>query len=111
MKDNSVKKDVLMAVGSVVVFYLILLFAGWADKTFDLVEAYTLVDIASLVLKVATASAIGWVLMRIVFTQTLGRDFGITFNSGWNAMNKTEKARWIIGTFLVIFVSVIIASK
>ena len=109
-KDNSVKKDLIIAGFSVVAFYIVLIFAGWADRAFGLTEAYTLVDIASLGLKVATASALAWVLKRLVFSQTLGKDFGNTFNIGWGLMSGTEKARWIIGTFLVIFVSVMLAA-
>lgn len=110
-KDNSVKKDVGVAVGSIVAFYLLLLGAGWVDKNFGLTEAYTLVDIASLTLKVATASALAWVLKRIVFSKTLGKDFGETFNQGWETMDKKEKARWIIGAFLVIFSSIIVTAS
>lgn len=111
MTDNSVKKDVGIAAICVVVFYVLLVVANWVDTKFSLPEIYSLVDIASVTLKVATASAIAWVLKRVVFTKTLGKDFGDTFNKGWEVMDKKEKARWIIGTFLVIFVSVILVSK
>lgn len=109
--DNSVKKDIKLAGISVVGFYLILALAGWVDAKFQLTEAYTLVDIASLVLKVFTASALAWIVKRVVFTQTLGKDFGSTFDVGWEEMSQKEKARWIIGTFLTIFIGVIIAAK
>ena len=111
MNDNSVKKDIGVAAIAVVAFYLILLVANWVDARFGLSEVYNLVDIASVTLKVATASAIAWILKRVVFAKTLGKDFGDTFNKGWDAMTTQEKARWTIGTFLVIFVSVILASK
>ena len=110
-KENSVKKDVFLALGSVVGFYLVLLLARFVDTQFGIPDAYNLVDIASLVLKVATASAIAWVLKRLVFAKTLGKDFGNTFDQGWAEMSKVEKTRWIVGTFLVIFYAVISASN
>lgn len=109
-KGNSVKKDILLVVGSVFFFYLMLVIAGWIDGKFGLAQAYTLVDVASLALKVSTASALAWVVKRVVFTHTLGRDFGTVFNQGWNSLDIKEKSRWIIGTFLVIFFAVMQAS-
>lgn len=109
-KDNSVKKDLWIAGGSVVGFYVLLIIAGWLDSVFGLTEAYTLVDVASLGLKVATASAFAWILKRLVFTNTLGKDFGGVFNEGWAQFSIKEKAKWIIVTFLVIFFAVMQAS-
>ena len=110
MKDNSVKKDMLVAGGSIVGFYLLLIVAGWLDSMFGLTAAYTLVDVASVSLKVATASALAWILKRLVFTNTLGKDFGGVFNEGWAQFSIKEKAQWIIITFLVIFFAVMQAS-
>lgn len=109
-KDNSIKKDIGLAFAGIAGFYGVLILANYADSTFGLTQAYTLVDIASLALKVTTASAIAWILKRLVFAQTLGKDFGSTFNAGWEKLDIKEKARWIIATFLIIFFSVIIAS-
>lgn len=111
MKDNSVKKDVWVLLGSVVGFYLILIGAGWADAKLGLTQAYTLVDIASLAVQVATASALAWIVKRLALAQTLGKDFGKVFDVGWSKFDDKEKARWIIGAFLVIFTSVLFASK
>ena len=108
-KDNSVKKDVVIAGGSIVAFYVVLIIAQWADSLFGLAEAYTLVDVASIGLKVATASAFAWLVKRLVFTNTLGRDFGKVFNDGWDKLSQIEKTRWIIGSFLVIFASIVIS--
>lgn len=109
-KDNSVKKDIWVALGSVIAFYVMLVVAGWADAKFGLAQAYTLVDIASLVVKVATASAIAWVLKRVIFTNTIGKDFGGVMNEGWAQLSLKEKTRWIIGAFLVIFFAVMLAA-
>lgn len=110
-KDNGIKKDIGLVLGSIIAFYLALIGAGWMDNKLGFQEAYTLVDVASLGLKVAVASALAWIVKRLVFTNTLGKDFGDIFDSGWNEMSKVEKSRWIIGTFLVIFGSIIYASS
>lgn len=110
MKNNSVKKDLWIVGGSVIGFYVLLLLAGWLDGVFGLTQAYTLVDVAALGLKVATASALAWVLKRLVFANTLGKDFGGVFNEGWAQFTIKEKTQWILITFLVIFFSVMQAS-
>lgn len=109
-KDNSVKKDIWVAIGAIVVFYVMLLAAGWVDAKFGLAQAYTLVDIASLGVKVATASAIAWILKRVIFSNSIGKDFGGVFNEGWAQMTLKEKTRWIIGTFLVLFFAIMLAA-
>ena len=109
-KDNSVKKDLLLVVGSLATFYLILWIATWVNAKFGFDQIFNLVDVASLSFKVATASALSWVVKRFVFTQTLGKDFGRTFNIGWANMTDVEKARWTIVTFLVIFAVILQAS-
>lgn len=106
MNDNSVKKDIWLVIGSIIGFYAVLLGASWVDLKLDLAQAYTLADIACVSLKVATASALAWILKRLVFTNTLGKDFGKSFNEGWADMSLVEKARWTIGTFLVVFTTI-----
>ena len=103
MNDNSVKKDICIAATAILLFYIILVGANVIDNKFGLSQVFNLVDIAAAAMKVATASALAWLVKKLVFAKTLGRDFGAKFDSGWYAMNDTEKARWIIGTFLVLF--------
>lgn len=108
--DTGVAKDIFLAILGIVGFYVMLVLASWADAKFSLTEAYNLVDIASLSLKVFTGSALAWILKRIVFSHTLGKDFGKTFNEGWDSMTSQEKAKWIIISFLVIFGSIMFAA-
>lgn len=110
MKNNSVKRDIGFAALGVVVFYLILLVAGFVDSWLGLDAAYNLVSVAATFLKVVTASAFTWVLMRIGFSNTLGADFGDKFDEGWKNMLPVEKARWIIGVFVTVFLAIILAS-
>lgn len=108
--DNSIKKDILVALISIVAFYAILVGANVADAKLGLVQVFSLVDIASVAMKVATASALAWVLKRVVFTKTLGKDFGEKFDKGWSSMTDVEKARWTIGAFLALFAVIAMVS-
>lgn len=110
-KDNSIFKDVLMVLLTVVGFYLILNGATWFNNKFDFSQIFQLVDIAAVAVKVATASALAWVVKRVVFAKTLGKDFGKTFDSGWAQMSTVERARWTIVTFLVIFATILYISN
>jgi len=110
-KQNGVVKDLAVAGGSVVFFYLVLLLAKWVDGAFGLAEAYTLVDIASLSLHVAVASALVWVVKRVVFPKTIGIFFGSMMNIGWDEFSVKEKTRWTLSFFLVLFSIIILASK
>lgn len=109
LKDNSVVKDVLLALGSIVFFYLVLIAANWIDGKFHLAQVYNLVDAAALVFKVATVSAIAWGWKKVVMSSTLGRDFGKVFNEGWNLLPVTEKTKWILISFLVLFASMMLS--
>lgn len=109
-KDNSIKKDVLVAGGGIVGFYIILVIATWLDSLFNIPAVFTLVDVASTGLQIVTASAFAWILKRIIFTNTLGKDFGGVFNEGWAQFTIKEKAQWIIISFLALFIGCVIAS-
>lgn len=109
-KDNSIKKDVWVAGGSILGFYLILKLATLLDTWFNLPEVFTLVDVASTGLQIATASAFAWILKRIIFSKTLGKDFGGVFNEGWAQFTIKEKTQWIIISFLALFIGCVIAS-
>ena len=106
MIDNSVKKDIKWAVGSIVGFYLLLFIASLVDSWLGVGAAFNLVGVAAMGLKVATASAFAWILKRVVFTHTLGKDFGGVFNEGWAQFSIKEKAQWIIITFLALFFAI-----
>jgi hypothetical protein len=105
-KDTSVIKDWAITVGSVVGFLGLLQLATWVSAAFGFTGLYDVVDIASVAVKVAVASALAWTVKKIVFPATLGKDFGATFNEGWKAMPKKEKTRWIIGMFMALFVTI-----
>lgn len=109
-KQNSVKKDIWLVLGSVVGFYLLLILANYAYDSFGVKQAFAVVDLSVLALKVTTASALVWILNRVVFSNTLGKDFGKTFNDGWDSMSNVEKSRWILGTFVVLFASILAVS-
>jgi len=100
-----------MVMGAIVGFYLILNGATWINTKFDFSQIFQLVDIAAVTLKVAVASALAWVIKRVVFANTLGKDFGRTFDAGWNQMSTVEKARWTIVTFLVFFSIILYVSN
>jgi len=109
-KDNSVKRDIGFAALGVAIFYAILVAANSVDGWLGLSAAYNLVSVASVFLKVVVASAFTWILMRIGFKNTLGKDFGNNFDKGWSSMTPEENARWMIGTFIVVFFAIILAS-
>lgn len=111
MKDNSIKKDLITAGGSIAAFYLLLVIANWVDAALGLSAAFTLVDIASLVMKVGVCSAILWAYFRIVYKNTLGKDFGSVFDDGWSAMEPKEKARWILGVSVVLLGIIVYAAN
>ena len=101
--QNSVKRDWLIAGGSAAGFFALLKAAGWVDQNFDISQIYNLVDFYVIAAKVAIASALVWTLKKFVFANTLGKDFGDTFNSGWAGMTPVEKTRWMLVFFLAIF--------
>lgn len=109
--DNSIKRDLIFASIGVFLFYLILILANTIDGVFGLSAAYNLVDIASTFLKVVVSSALTWGIFRIAFKNTIGKDFGSVFDNGWGLMKPVEKARWIIGGFIVIFMAIIIGTS
>jgi len=106
--DNSVKRDLAFAGLGVVAFYAILILATVLDGWLGLSAVYNLVTIALAFLKVATASAITWVLLRVGFKNTIGKDFGKSFDIGWSSMSSVEKARWTIGAFVVLFFAIML---
>ncbi len=109
-KENGVKRDIGFAALGVVVFYVILVLANVVDTWLGLDAAYNLVSVASAFLKVVVSSAFTWVLMRIAFKNTLGSDFGTTLDTGWKNMTPIEKTRWMVGTFVAVFLAIILAS-
>jgi hypothetical protein len=110
-KDNSLKRDIGFAALGVIGFYAVLVIANYIDQSLGLSAAYNLVDVASIFLKVAVASALSWGLMRIAFKNTLGKDFGSKFDEGWASMRAVEKARWMIGVFITVFLAILLGSS
>lgn len=108
--DNSIKSDLLVATLGVVGFFVVLVVANLLDKLFGLTEAFTLVDIASMVAKVFVASALSFLLLRIAFRHTLGRDLGATFDDGWKQLQPKNKTLTIIVVVLVFFASIMLSS-
>jgi len=107
-KNTGVKKDWIYALGGIGGFFAILKSSGWIDENFDFSAIYNVVDYASVAAKVAFASAVVWTLKKFVFPSTLGKDFGETFDLGWNNMNPVEKTRWMIGVFVSLFIAILV---
>ena len=110
-KNNSVKRDLGFAAIGIAAFYLILMVANVLDSWLGIDAAYNLVSVASVFLKVTVASALSWVVLRLSFKNTLGKDFGDILDRGWNGMKNTEKTRWMIGVFVALFLAIIVASQ
>jgi hypothetical protein len=107
--DNvGVKRDWVIAGGSAAAFFALLKGAGWVDQNFDFSSIFNLVDFSVVAAKVTFASALVWTIMKFVFRNTLGKDFGETFDTGWNTMTGVEKTRWILCIFAVMFATVLI---
>jgi hypothetical protein len=108
-KTSGVKRDWLIAGGSAAAFFALLKGAGWVDENFDFAAIFNVVDFSVIAAKVAFASALAWTVKKFVFKNTLGKDFGETFDNGWNTMTSVEKTRWILVIFAVIFSAVMVS--
>lgn len=110
MSDNNkavgVTQDWWIAGMFIGLFFILLKTAGWIDQLFDFSAIFNIVDFSVVAAKVAFASALAWTVKKLVFKNTLGRDFGVKFNEGWNSMTTTEKTRWILVIFSMLFVSI-----
>jgi hypothetical protein len=102
----SVKRDWMIAGGAAAGFFGILKGAGWIDEHFDFSAIFNLVDFYTVAVKVAIASALAWSVKKFVFSNTLGKDFGLKFDAGWADMSSIEKSRWILGVFTALFVTI-----
>jgi hypothetical protein len=105
-KDNNIKGDWGIAALFGVGFFVVLLLSNIIDQKFNISAIFNLVDFYIMVAKAFFASAIAWTIKKVIFKNTLGLDFGKVFNDGWNKFTPVEKTKWILITFLVIFVSV-----
>jgi len=102
----SVKKDWLIVTAIAAGFFAILKGAGWVDQNFDFSAIFNLVDFYTVAFKVTVASALAWSVKRFVFTNTLGKDFGETFDEGWGKMSILERTRWILAIFTALFATI-----
>ena len=108
-EDNTnvgVKRDWFIAGGTAAAFFALLKGAGWIDEKFDFAAIFNVIDFSIVATKVAFASAIAWTLKKFIFKNTLGKDYGATFDEGWDSMTTTEKTRWMLIIFAVIFSTV-----
>jgi hypothetical protein len=105
-KDNNIKREWGVAALFGLGFFVVLLLSNVIDQKFNISAIFNLVDFYIMIAKAFFASAIAWTIQKLVFKNTLGLDFGKVFNDGWNKFTSTEKTKWILITFLVIFVSV-----
>jgi hypothetical protein len=103
-----VNKDWLYVGGAAAGFFALLKGAGWIDQNFDFSAIFNVVDFSIVVAKVAFASALAWTVKKFIFKNTLGKDFGDTFDTGWNSMTSIEKARWILVIFSVMFTTIMV---
>lgn len=101
-----VKRDWMIAGGTAAAFFALLKGAGWVDENFDFSAIFNVIDFSIVAAKVAFASAIAWTLKKFIFKNTLGKDYGATFDEGWQSMTTTEKTRWMLVIFAVIFSTV-----
>ena len=104
---SSVKRDWLIAGGSIAGFFALLKGAGWLNEHYDISAIFNLVDFSMILAKVAIASALAWSVKKFVFSNTLGKDFGKTFDDGWANMTSIEKTRWILGIFVALFATIL----
>lgn len=104
-----VKRDWIIAGGSAAAFFALLKGAGWIDENFDFSAIFNVVDFSIVATKVAFASALAWTVKKFIFKNTLGKDFGDVFDTGWNEMGGIEKVRWILIMFIAIFATVMFA--
>ena len=102
----SIKRDWLIAGGSVLGFFALLKGGSWLNENYDISSIFNLIDFYAVAMKVAVASALAWSVKKFAFGNTLGKDFGKTFDIGWSAMNDIEKTRWILGVFTALFVTI-----
>lgn len=108
MKDVNILKDLGYVALSFVLFFLFLYGVQWLDVYGGFAQAYHIMDAVAVAVKVATVSCLTWCVQKFVFPNTLGKDFGDTFNAGWNKLTQVEKSRWILITFLVLFAGIAI---
>lgn len=104
--STNIKRDWLIAGGSIAGFFGLLKSVGWLDENYDISEMFNLIDFYMVTAKVAVASALAWTVKKLIFKNTLGKDFGTTFDIGWGEMSNVEKSRWIIAIFAIIFSTV-----
>lgn len=107
--DNSIKRDIVIALIWVGVYYGVLTLTTFLDKWFGLTEAFTIVAMTKLVMKAVTASAISFLLTRIAFRHTIGKDIGKTFDDGWDKIAPQNKTKIIIAVVLVFFASIMLS--
>jgi hypothetical protein len=105
-KQNGVTKDWFIVFLTAMGFFGVLELANWLDEKYDISSIFNLVAFYTATVKVALASALAWTVQKVVFKNTLGRDFGKAFNDAWDKISTVNKVKWILITFLVIFVSV-----
>lgn len=105
-KENGISKDWAIAAVTAIGFFAVLQFASWVDSKYNFAEIFNLVGFYTVVAKVAIASALAWTVKKIIFAKTLGKDFGKTFNDAWDAMYSKDKVKWILITFLALFVTI-----
>jgi hypothetical protein len=72
---------------------------------------FGLVDVMNTVKSIAFGGLITWLGLRWAFPNTLGSDFGGEFDSGWKSLPSTEKTKWILIAFLVIFFATVHGAK
>lgn len=106
-KPQGVLKDIGYVIGTFAAFIGAGQLAKWLEATFSNSGFWNLVHVFNLSLKVAVASCLVWLLQKFIFKNTLGKDFGDVFDEGWNALDKKEKTRWILGSFIVLFCAVL----
>ncbi len=76
----------------------------WLQATHRTLGAlFGLMDVMGTLKAVAVGGLLTWLALKFAFPKTLGFDFGDEFDDGWKTLPNTERTKWIIIAFLVIF--------
>jgi hypothetical protein len=109
-EDLSIKSDIKFAGITIAAFFVVLYLANVLNAIFPALAPLNIVDFAVTISKIGVASASAWLLIKMAFKNTIGRSIGKVFDAGWELLSSEEKARWCIGAFLALFLSIAIMS-
>lgn len=95
---------------AVIVIYATLWASNLLATKLGISKGYLLIDAASTVFSVLVAGAVSVIALKLVFKNTMGKDFGDEFDTGWRKMLPEDRTKWMIVSFLVLFIGAILTS-